>query len=37
MKKLGQPPDVARLAPFLACDDAKFVTGQEITSDGELF
>ena len=31
---LGEPADVAALVSFLASDDAKFITGQEINCDG---
>jgi NAD(P)-dependent dehydrogenase (short-subunit alcohol dehydrogenase family) len=31
---LGQPADVARAAVFLACEDARFITGQTIVVDG---
>jgi NAD(P)-dependent dehydrogenase (short-subunit alcohol dehydrogenase family) len=33
---LGRPSDVAAVIAFLAGDDARFVTGQEITVDGGL-
>ena len=36
LRRLGQPIDVARVALFLACDDAGFVTGQAIAADGGL-
>ncbi|HEV2362609.1 MAG TPA: SDR family NAD(P)-dependent oxidoreductase [Caulobacteraceae bacterium] len=36
LKRLGQPIDIARLALFLASDEAAFVTGQAIACDGGL-
>jgi NAD(P)-dependent dehydrogenase (short-subunit alcohol dehydrogenase family) len=36
LKRLGQPIDIARVALFLASDDAAFVTGQAIAVDGGL-
>lgn len=33
-KRLGEPLDVAKVALFLACDDAAFVSGTGITVDG---
>lgn len=36
LKRLGEPVDVARVALFLASDDAAFVTGQAIAVDGGL-
>jgi NAD(P)-dependent dehydrogenase (short-subunit alcohol dehydrogenase family) len=36
LKRLGEPIDVARVALFLASDDAAFVTGQAIAADGGL-
>jgi 3-oxoacyl-[acyl-carrier protein] reductase len=36
MKRLGQPEDVARVAVFLASDDAAYITGQVLTVDGGL-
>lgn len=36
LKRLGAPEDVARVALFLASDDAAFVTGQAIAVDGGL-
>lgn len=36
LRRLGAPIDVARLALFLASDDAGFVTGQAIAADGGL-
>ncbi len=36
LRRLGQPIDVARVALFLASDDAAFVTGQSLAADGGL-
>jgi 3-oxoacyl-[acyl-carrier protein] reductase len=36
LRRLGQPIDVARVALFLASEDAAFVTGQAIAADGGL-
>jgi 3-oxoacyl-[acyl-carrier protein] reductase len=36
MKRLGKPEDVARVAVFLASDDAAYITGQVLTVDGGL-
>jgi len=36
LRRLGEPIDVARVALFLASDDAAFVTGQTIAADGGL-
>jgi len=36
LRRLGQPVDVARVALFLASDDAAFVTGQAIAADGGM-
>ncbi|MCH9612513.1 MAG: 3-oxoacyl-[acyl-carrier-protein] reductase FabG [Chlamydiia bacterium] len=36
MSILGQPEDIAGCAAFLACDDARFITGQVITVDGGM-
>ena len=36
LRRLGEPSDVARVALFLASDDAAFVTGQAIAADGGL-
>jgi NAD(P)-dependent dehydrogenase (short-subunit alcohol dehydrogenase family) len=36
LRRLGQPIDVARVALFLASDDAGFVTGQAIAADGGM-
>lgn len=35
--RLGQPDDIANMALFLASDEADFVTGEIIFSDGGLF
>lgn len=36
MRRIGRPEDVARLAVFLASDDASYITGQILTVDGGL-
>jgi NAD(P)-dependent dehydrogenase (short-subunit alcohol dehydrogenase family) len=36
LRRLGEPLDVAKVALFLASDDAGFVTGQAIAADGGL-
>ncbi len=36
LKRLGRPEDVARLALFLASEEADFITGQAIAVDGGL-
>ena len=36
LRRLGQPIDIARVALFLASDDAGFVTGQAVAADGGL-
>ena len=36
MRRLGQPEDIAKLAVFLASDDAAYITGQVLTVDGGL-
>jgi 3-oxoacyl-[acyl-carrier protein] reductase len=36
MKRVGKPEDVARVAVFLASDDASYMTGQVLTVDGGL-
>jgi len=33
---LGQPEDIARVAVFLASDDARWLTGERITASGGL-
>ena len=34
LKRLGEPDEVARVAVFLASDDASYMTGQTIYPDG---
>lgn len=34
MRKLGEPEDIANIIIFLACDDAKYITGQDYSVDG---
>src|SRR5437660_3375199 len=34
VKRLGRPEEVAKVALFLASDDASFVVGAEIAADG---
>ncbi len=36
MKRVGQPEDIAKVAVFLASDDASYMTGQVLTVDGGL-
>ena len=36
MRRLGQPDEVAKLAVFLASDDAAYITGQVIGINGGL-
>jgi 3-oxoacyl-[acyl-carrier protein] reductase len=36
MRRLGQPQDIARVAVFLASDEASYITGQVLTVDGGL-
>ena len=36
MGKMGRPEDVAKLAAFLASDDAGYITGQVINVDGGM-
>ena len=36
LKRLGKPEDVAKLAAFIASDDASFITGVEYLIDGGL-
>jgi NAD(P)-dependent dehydrogenase (short-subunit alcohol dehydrogenase family) len=31
---IGQPPDIAKLAAFLASDDARYIVGQTLVADG---
>ncbi len=34
MKRLGEPEEIARIAVFLASDDASYVTGTTVYADG---
>ena len=34
--RLGQPEDIARVAVFLASDNARWLTGERITASGGL-
>jgi NAD(P)-dependent dehydrogenase (short-subunit alcohol dehydrogenase family) len=36
MQKMGDPMDVAHAAVFLASEEAKYITGIELTIDGGL-
>ena len=36
LKRFGQPEDIAKLATFLASDDASFITGGEFNIDGGM-
>jgi NAD(P)-dependent dehydrogenase (short-subunit alcohol dehydrogenase family) len=36
LRRLGEPEDMARVALFLASDDAQFVTGHGLSADGGL-
>ena len=36
LKRMGQPEEIARLALFLASDEASFITGTEVFADGGL-
>lgn len=36
LRRFGQPSDIAKLAVFLASDEASYITGQVITVDGGL-
>jgi NAD(P)-dependent dehydrogenase (short-subunit alcohol dehydrogenase family) len=32
----GEPDEIGKVAAFLACDDASFITGQAIAVDGGM-
>ncbi|MBB2925913.1 3-oxoacyl-[acyl-carrier protein] reductase [Paraburkholderia silvatlantica] len=34
--RVGRPDDVASIAVFLACDDAKWLTGEHIVASGGM-
>jgi NAD(P)-dependent dehydrogenase (short-subunit alcohol dehydrogenase family) len=34
MKRLGEPDEIARIAVFLASDDASYITGTTVYADG---
>ena len=36
LRRLAEPEDVARLAVFLASDDASWITGTDVVIDGGL-
>jgi 3-oxoacyl-[acyl-carrier protein] reductase len=36
LKRLGQPEEIAKVALFLASDDASYITGQTIQTDGGM-
>lgn len=36
LKRLGQPEEIAKVALFLATDDASYITGQTIQADGGM-
>eukprot|EP00929_Paragymnodinium_shiwhaense_P091780 TRINITY_DN51684_c0_g1_i2.p1 TRINITY_DN51684_c0_g1~~TRINITY_DN51684_c0_g1_i2.p1 ORF type:complete len:295 (-),score=40.35 TRINITY_DN51684_c0_g1_i2:113-997(-) len=36
MKRIGQPVEIAKVALFLASDDASFMTGENVTVDGGI-
>jgi 3-oxoacyl-[acyl-carrier protein] reductase len=36
LKRLGQPDEIAKVALFLASDDASYITGQTISVNGGM-
>ena len=36
LKEIGEPDDIAYAVLYLASDEAKYVTGQELTVDGGI-
>jgi NAD(P)-dependent dehydrogenase (short-subunit alcohol dehydrogenase family) len=34
LKRLGEPEEIARIAVFLASDDASYITGTTVYADG---
>jgi NAD(P)-dependent dehydrogenase (short-subunit alcohol dehydrogenase family) len=36
LRRLGQPDEIARVAQFLASDDASYMTGSDVLVDGGM-